>query len=259
MNKIESFIEKAYQGANGSDKKIRELKLELKNHLLETVFELKSEGKSEDEAIDIAIDRFGGEEQIRSIFPELFRVKKMFAKKILYIGLVFLMLAVITLGVRFFSNINNANLTEELTVELHHKLGTKNIEIADTKEYIESIVEDSMYINGIELKYKGSTPPTTYEYKQDVWIPDILQTDFQINFDKWYVDIDTIRMDSIAYGIFFLAFLNYWVLFAIWAIVNAYHQKRLNFGWILIFSVLNVVGYMIFRLVGESKNRFEYI
>lgn len=65
-------------------------------------------------------------------------------------------------------------------------------------------------------------------------------------------------MDSITTGIFLLVFLVYWVLFAIWAIINSYHQRRLNFGWIIIFSVLNVVGYMMLRLVGESKSRVEY-
>jgi len=37
----------------------------------------------------------------------------------------------------------------------------------------------------------------------------------------------------------------YWVLFGIWATVKAYHLRRSNVGWIAIFFVLNVAGYLL--------------
>ena len=48
----------------------------MRNHLLETVHELKLEGKSENEAINIAIERFGGQEEMRSIVHQLFKDQK---------------------------------------------------------------------------------------------------------------------------------------------------------------------------------------
>ena len=40
-------------------------------------------------------------------------------------------------------------------------------------------------------------------------------------------------------------------LFAIWAIINAYHHRRLNTGWVLAFALLNVVGYLIYIVFGK--------
>ena len=37
----------------------------------------------------------------------------------------------------------------------------------------------------------------------------------------------------------------YWVLFGIWATVKAYHLRRSNVGWVAIFFVLNLAGYLL--------------
>ena len=44
-------------------------------------------------------------------------------------------------------------------------------------------------------------------------------------------------------GVGFL--MIYWILFGIWATVKAYHLRRSNVGWVAIFFVLNVVGYLL--------------
>ncbi|PEA36645.1 hypothetical protein COJ23_24640 [Priestia megaterium] len=41
-----------------------------------------------------------------------------------------------------------------------------------------------------------------------------------------------------------------WTLFTIWAIINAYHQKRLRIKWILIFLLFNALGYLIYYFTG---------
>jgi hypothetical protein len=37
----------------------------------------------------------------------------------------------------------------------------------------------------------------------------------------------------------------YWALFGIWATVKAYHLRRSNLAWIVIFFILNVAGYLL--------------
>lgn len=71
MKHIEIYVDSLYHDVGGNKKEIDELKVEMKSHLLEAVHELKSEGKSEQEAIELAIERFGGEQEMRSIVGQL--------------------------------------------------------------------------------------------------------------------------------------------------------------------------------------------
>lgn len=59
-------------------------------------------------------------------------------------------------------------------------------------------------------------------------------------------------MDILMIVVFLIGVAVYAVLFTIWATINAYHQKRLTIGWILIFALLNVVGYWIYKLSREK-------
>ena len=92
MKQIEAFVDSVYQNVGGNKKEIKELKAEMKSHLLEAVDELKAEGKSEQEAIEIAIERFGGEREMRSVVGQLFKAQKTFAKWVLYLAVTFLFL-----------------------------------------------------------------------------------------------------------------------------------------------------------------------
>lgn len=49
----------------------------------------------------------------------------------------------------------------------------------------------------------------------------------------------------------------YWTLFTIWAIINAHHQKRLHIKWILVFLLLNILGYLIYYFTGIQRSSSE--
>jgi len=83
MKQIEVFVDSVYQNASGNKKEIKELKAEMRSHLLEAVHELKKEGKSEQEAVQLAIERFGGEQELRSEISQLYHKQKLFAKGVL--------------------------------------------------------------------------------------------------------------------------------------------------------------------------------
>jgi hypothetical protein len=50
----------------------------------------------------------------------------------------------------------------------------------------------------------------------------------------------------------FIGVAVYATLFTIWATINAYHHRRLNIGWIIVFALFNVLGYLVYRLVGRK-------
>jgi hypothetical protein len=53
MKQVEAFVDSVHQNAEGNKREIKELKAEMRSHLLEAVHELKKEGKSEQEAIQL--------------------------------------------------------------------------------------------------------------------------------------------------------------------------------------------------------------
>lgn len=76
MKQIDKYVNSVYQNASGDKKAIEELKLEMKNHLLEAVSELKESGRTEQEAINIAIERFGEEKKCVLLYPSYLKFKR---------------------------------------------------------------------------------------------------------------------------------------------------------------------------------------
>lgn len=87
--------------------------------------------------------------------------------------------------------------------------------------------------------------------------PKWLQADFfpYENGDgkRWYVEMETRHIGTLMSIILFAGMAVYVTLFTIWATVNAYNHRRLNIGWVFVFALLNIVGYLIYFLVGKRK------
>ncbi len=101
MKQIEEFVNSIYD--NVSVKEAKDLKEEMRSHLLEAVAELKAEGKAEEEAIKIAINRFGDEKQITKGLLSLFKAQNTIVKNLFRVTLIFLIIGLgsfIGLGVR---------------------------------------------------------------------------------------------------------------------------------------------------------------
>ena len=97
LKQIELYVDAVYQNVGGNKKEIKELKEEMKFHLLEAVQELKTEGKSEDEAVEIAIRRFGDEKLIANGLYEFFKYQKQFTTNLLRFTLLSLLIAIISI------------------------------------------------------------------------------------------------------------------------------------------------------------------
>lgn len=262
MKQIEAFIDSVYQHTGGNKQEIQELKAEMTSHLLEAVHELKAEGKTEQEAIDIAIERFGEEKEMRSIVGQLFNVQKTFAKWVLYTSIAFLLICSIISGIIF--NTENQKLTanNQFASQLLDKLGDKKEIPTQMIEDIQSIVENSESIYGISIyEYENlftteGSREATYSFREKLVFNDWLLVTYNgygENNGTWHIDIDSKSYEATALAILLLGFSIYWALFTIWAIINAYHQRRLHFGWIIVFALFNIVGYLIFRLAGKRS------
>jgi hypothetical protein len=261
LKQIEVFVNSVYQNASGNRIEIRELKAEMKNHLLEAVHELKAEGKTEQEAIDIAIERFGGEIEMRSIVGQLFKAQKTFAKWVLYTSIAFLIICSTIFSVFMTFESNKVNLNIQYASQILDKLGDNKGVSVEVKEDIQAIVQNSEYIYAINIyddkKLFSSTEliEPEYSYKKKPLSPDWLYVNFNgygESNDTWHVNINTKHYEASAVGILLLGIIIYWTLFSIWAIINAYHKKRLNIGWIVIFVLFNALGYLVYHFV-EKK------
>lgn len=254
MKQIEVFVDEVYQGVGGNEKEIKDLKTEMKNHLLEAVYELKKEGKSEQEAIEIAIDRFGGEKEMRSVVGQLFQAQKIFAKRVLYIAFAFLFFGIISffsLGLFEYQHYQNV---EKVGNEILGSLGTLTTISNDAKEIMVTSVEDNKFIYGIKVNSDNSN--SDFEFSEDRQETNPFMKHFNTGFSNkdsdWSVEMEISNFDDLTYGSLFIGLVVYWVLFTIWATINAYHHRGLNTGWIIAFALLNVVGYLFFRFVGKG-------
>ncbi|MFC0472275.1 hypothetical protein ACFFHM_17705 [Halalkalibacter kiskunsagensis] len=77
--------------------------------------------------------------------------------------------------------------------------------------------------------------------------------------DNWYVITERNSYHTLSVlSLLLLGFL-YWSLFSIWAMINAYHERRLNLKWSFVFVLFNVAGYLVFRHVSNKEDSWEGI
>jgi hypothetical protein len=273
MKQIEAFVDEVYHSVGGNREEIEELKSEMKNHLLEAVHELKKEGKTEQEAIDIAIERFGGKKEMRSVVGQLFQAQKVFAKRVLYIAIAFFALTSIVCGVLWM--LDEADMNENLTVarEIINRLEGQEAISENMKAGIFALVEDKSQILNLQIykmadvervskngsvSYHWNEATPVYEYgvfntpSKPNWM--LIDLGYYLGSNnEWYVEMESITLWGFISFIFNAGIAVYATLFTIWATVNAYHHRRLNAGWVIAFALLNVVGYLIYVLVGKRK------
>ncbi|MCA1030337.1 permease prefix domain 1-containing protein [Bacillus timonensis] len=109
MKQIDEFVNSIY--AHVSGKEAKELKQEMRSHLVETVEELKAEGNTEKEAISIAIERFGDERQITKGLFDFFKIQNKVVKTLNISALICLLIGIsyFLVGNTLFDNHQKAN------------------------------------------------------------------------------------------------------------------------------------------------------
>lgn len=268
MKRINNFVDSVYTHVNGSKKEINELKEEMKSHLIESVHELQKEGKTEDEAITIAIKRFGERKELQEALSQVFQKQKIFAKWLLALGVMILLVGGSIFGfVRNYSD-HNASESSEISSEISEMIEDKDTLTEEIKLQIEQVLSKSNHIialNIYDLKtldtrnnywniIEESTP--IYHYQKSLSLPKWLITDYFTagnGGSSWCITYEFLSLDDFALIILFMSISIYGTLFTIWAVINAYHHKRLTIGWIVVFALFNVLGYLSYHFYGRIK------
>ncbi|MFP9131320.1 permease prefix domain 1-containing protein [Niallia sp. BSM11] len=282
MKQIDLFVNSIYHNVGGNKKEIQELKAEMRSHLLEAVYELKIQGLSEQEAMEIAIERFGGEKELRAVVSQLFKAQRTFAKWVLYLAIVFLCLLIFNTGIYYLNTGTSGNTLSDVATDIRDILGNKEVVTPDMKQAIEERMKETNLATSVKIynvrEMKKSEDYESYkkdifdyvidrnitpdfEFKQRVFAPNWLNPVFSPygNGDsKWLVTMEE-RYFLVHEMLFMhLSIVAYWILFSIWAVINAYHQRRLNLGWILVFILFNLLGYIVYWLTGKRRYQDEY-
>ncbi|NGY80917.1 hypothetical protein F6Y03_01350 [Bacillus megaterium] len=267
MKKIEAFVDSMYLNVDGDKQEIDELKAEMKNHLFESVQELKEEGKTEQQAITIAIQRFGEEKEMRAVIGQLFEIQKIFAKRVLYIAIVCLILTISMGSFLWEIDDSTAQGLSETSTLISKELEKKDVMTFSMKRKIETLVEDTNYISEVTIynstdiksvsqnsgEYHWKSQNPDFQYQRTIWAPKWLGVDSSTSGngnEQWFVLIESRSFDQLQVIVIFMGGAIYWTLFTIWAIINAHHQKRLRIRWIFIFIGLNVLGYLLYYFTG---------
>lgn len=265
MKQIEAFVDLIYQNIGGNKKEIQELKAEMKSHLIESVHELKIEGKSEQEAIEIAIERFGGEQEIRSVVKQLFKAQKTFAKWVLYTAIAFLLISTLIFTIVISIEKRNLDQSNQVASQILNSLGDNEKIPTQLEIDIQEIVQSSERITGISIydhEKLFSSPEGTepiYSIREEglfnIWNNTgfLTYNAYGDSNKTWHVSIESKSYEGTAIILLLVGIVVYWTLFTIWAIINAYHHRRLNIGWGIAFTLLNVIGYLMYKLVEKRK------
>lgn len=147
MQRVDEFVNSMYEGFDVNDHDVQEFKDEMKTHLLDTVQDLQTQGISEDESIKIAVERFGDKKQLNTGLLELFSYQKRFAKNLLRICLLCLVIGSVS-WISLFIMERNYHTTASTTTSSIIK------EIKTLLEHEDQIsIENEKKINLLVQKY----------------------------------------------------------------------------------------------------------
>ena len=272
MNKIEKYIKFICKNSMGSKNEIEDLKQEMRSHLTQTVQELIADGKSEQESIELAISRFGEKNQIQGELAKVFRIQKKFGNIILAVALIFFLVGLSFLIAERVTNNEFEKRYKAMASQSHTIMKaakTNNLKLLDEtvrKIFIDAEKNQIAYVALVRLRddFDINNPPKTQpifsgeiEYQYPENIKDVKEfannSGGEFLSDHTYFEIGMKEYSNSNQYYFFKILgvgfcMLYWVLFGIWATINAYHTKRSNVAWVAIFFVLNVPGYLIHKI-----------
>lgn len=279
MKQIEAFVDSVYQNVGGNKKEIKELKAEMRSHLLEAVHELKEEGKSEEEAVRLAIERFGGEQEMRSEISQVYRKQKLFAKGVLFAALTVLIVTLFSFQHLYQRDyLKSGDFPHRFNEKIIDRLKDRKSIADEVKKEVESIAQSNKRVNNLEIYYiegldgkplegeelshylENAKPVYTYVKGDNT--PKWLWAGYYSGgngMGYWYV-VSSAFGYAISFLILTLGIALYWILFTIWASVYAFHTtKKASVGWTLIFLFFNMIGFAVFLLTNKKFGYFTRV
>jgi hypothetical protein len=228
MKQIDEFVNSIYDNVSGNEAK--ELKEEMRSHLLEAVADLKEEGKSEREAIIIAISRFGDGEQITKGLFSLFKAHNQVVKNLFRTAIISLMIGLgifIALIVRDLV-ISNEQLNVQEALSIIDNLNGKELSeiekdriISNFKEVTnDKLVYLSLYkkLDGMPESIPGNEFPQVYSEMDQVLV---FGSSYKMNYGyenkNWYSEVG--YNGSPYLGTFYAIPYSLFIIFAILGLI----------------------------------------
>ncbi|MFD0710858.1 permease prefix domain 1-containing protein [Paenibacillus sp. GCM10027626] len=252
MKRIDDFINSVYVNVQDRDE-ANDLKAEMRSHLLESVQELKGKGLSEREAVSLAIERFGNEHMLRKKVVEHFQASSIFAVNLLRVAIVFGVAALLIFGYITYDE-NRVHYERERVGQEVLAILTGGQEISEaSKEDIAKIAQSfprikRLHISPISANEAGSEGFTYNHPKPFKKILYMNATEgISAENGTWRVDVSYESNQTAWVNLLLASLVIYWVLFAVWGIIQAYRQRRLNAGWVVAFGLFNAPAYLVYR------------
>ena len=168
MKQIDEYVHSVYRNVDGNKQEIKELKEEMRSHLLEHFYELKREGKTKEEAVNIAINQFGEKKQMVSGLSEFFSVHKRFARIILLLSVIAFVLGTMLL-VNTLLKINDFRqesgiIMNDVLVALEHKDSISDSEKDKIKSIFNEHSDHVKYLAVFSVKENAKVQEYVKEY-----------------------------------------------------------------------------------------------
>ena len=229
MKQIEEYVNKVYRNMKGNKKDIQDLKNEMKSHLLESIHELKLEGKSEEEAVAIAIERFGKENELRSIIRQVLQTQKTFGEKLLYAGLGIFLLSIIIFGITISPSNELANEQAAIADEILDTVSREQ-KLLNAEEEIEDLIKKAKFpVGKLEVRSYTNEREILYEYSTyDSPIISKLYSVYFIGNSSYGVYLESKSYAFVGIIVLFVGGTAFVLFFTLWAIIRAYHKRKSN-------------------------------
>lgn len=236
MKKIEDYVDKLYRNAKGDAKEIKDLKMEMKSHLIETVEELKSEGFSEDEAIQVAKERFGEIHELRALVSEMVQTQKSFGRRILYFALSVLAISTALFVLILTINSNQESKQAIIAYEIADMVSGKESLSNSEKNDIELLIRDATYIakvktyntNELNGNHNSISSEPIYVIEKDVWTFPLLLSTYSYGGENSSVVLEVTDYRVIAFVTLFAGLASALTLFIIQMIIRVYYRRKIN-------------------------------
>lgn len=247
MDRIETYLNKLDIDLNMNSEEIKEMKEEMRSHLLEIVKEAQQRGLSEVQAVSEALEHFGDEQLIRKDINYSFPKKR---KSFLIIISLILLLCALVVQITTFSlfKFHQYERDSLLRSTENNLLSTPKVNQTQLeREISESISSGVIKDIIIQEHLSRNNLYTTIDsegFGQDdsFWIETVVEDRIVDGGDKMYRIQYSYNIFINAVFVSLALFLSYWILFAYW-----FNRKFRDKKWTAIVALTNCLGYLSYK------------
>ncbi|MBO7749077.1 hypothetical protein I8J29_33555, partial [Paenibacillus sp. MWE-103] len=158
----------------------------------------------------------------------------------------------ILLGCIFFINDYRLESQRIQVAESTFKLlDDGEISESDKEVIVERIEKATQVTNFHIYQWEGSSSRVVFEYQRAKPFKTMLYINGMggegYKAGDWSVDILFEYFTFVWRYAIILCFIIYWILFAIWAMIQGYRHSKLHPMWMVAFSLFNVPAYLVYR------------